>query len=83
MVTAETAAAAAAAAATTDGSLWLVSANPFDVVGCRAAGLPAAWIDRASTGWIDRLGDVVGGLGPTVVASGVDQAVREILRLSS
>ncbi|KAK7738459.1 hypothetical protein SLS53_005978 [Cytospora paraplurivora] len=73
--------------------VWLVSANPFDVVGARSAGLPAAWIDRAGTGWVDRLGDVIFGVGgddddarrrrarPTVIAKGVDEAVGEILRL--
>lgn len=70
--------------------VWLVSANPFDVVGARAAGLRAAWIDRAGTGWVDRLGDVIFGGGddvqkrraqPTVIAKGVDEAVEEILKL--
>jgi 2-haloacid dehalogenase len=65
--------------------VWLVSGNPFDVVGARAAGLQAAWVDRAGGhhgmgGWNDRLGELVGegGVGPTVVVRGVDEAVREI-----
>ncbi|KFY10063.1 hypothetical protein V492_05219 [Pseudogymnoascus sp. VKM F-4246] len=61
-------------------SIWLVSSNPFDIVGARAAGLKAAWVDRAGLGWIDGLGDLVGGKGPTVVVKGVDEAVREIRR---
>lgn len=65
------------------GGVWLVSANPFDVVGAEAAGLRAAWIDRAGTGWVDKLGDIIGGLKPTIVAAGVDEAVEEILRLGS
>lgn len=67
-------------------AVWLVSANPFDVVGARAAGLRAAWVDRQGTGWVDRLGDVIaeyGGGGrdlrPTIVARGVDEAVDKIL----
>lgn len=63
-------------------SIWLVSGNPFDVVGARAVGMQAAWVDRAgghhgSGGWNDRLGELASG-GPTVVAKGVDDAVRAI-----
>ncbi|KAH8888637.1 haloacid dehalogenase [Thozetella sp. PMI_491] len=60
--------------------VWLVSSNPFDVVGARAAGLHAAWVDRAGKGWLDRLGDVIGGIEPTIVVSGVDEAVAQILK---
>lgn len=60
--------------------VWLVSANPFDVVGARAAGLKTCWVDRAGTGWVDELGEELGGLRPDVVVGGVDEAVREILR---
>lgn len=35
---------------------WLISSNPFDVVGARAAGIKAIWVDRAGNGWQDRLG---------------------------
>jgi len=59
--------------------VWLVSANPFDIVGAAAAGLQTAWVDRAGTGWVDRLGAVIGGLRPTLVVSGVDKAVEEIV----
>ncbi|OAF57289.1 hypothetical protein VC83_04583 [Pseudogymnoascus destructans] len=44
------------------------------------AGLKAAWVDRQGLGWIDGLGELVGGKGPTVVVRGVDEAVREIQR---
>jgi len=63
-------------------NIWVISANPFDVVGTRAAGLHAAWIDRAGTGWVDRLGDVIGGIEPTLVVSGVDKAVEAIIERS-
>lgn len=68
------------------GSVWLVSGNPFDVVGARVAGMQAAWVDRAGGhrgmgGWNDRLGEVVGGgVRPTVVVGGVDEAVEAIKR---
>jgi 2-haloacid dehalogenase len=42
--------------------MWLVSGNPFDVVGARACGMQAAWVDRAGNGWQDRLGQE-----PTVI----------------
>lgn len=65
--------------------VWLVTGNPFDVVGARAAGLRAAWVDRAGGhhgmgGWNDRLGELVGrtGVGPTVMVKGVDEAVAAI-----
>lgn len=73
-----------------DAVVWLVSANPFDVAGARSVGLRSAWIDRAGTGWVDRLGEAIFGVGddvrkrrarPTVIAKGVDQAVEEILKI--
>ncbi|KAI8624158.1 haloacid dehalogenase [Xylariaceae sp. FL1651] len=56
--------------------VWVVSANPFDIVGAKAAGLNAAFIDRPGKGWIDRLDDM---RAPSIVASGVDKAIRSIL----
>ncbi|KAG9240961.1 HAD-like domain-containing protein [Calycina marina] len=58
-------------------SMWLVSGNPFDIVGARAAGMNSAWVDRAGNGWLDRLGTIVGD-GPTIVVKGIDEAVKEI-----
>jgi len=64
------------------GTIWLVSGNPFDIVGARAVGWQAAWVDRAgghsgNGGWNDRLGDLVSG-GPTVVVATVEEAVIAI-----
>jgi 2-haloacid dehalogenase len=64
------------------GSIWLVSGNPFDVIGARAAGMQAAWVDRAGGhhgkgGWNDKLGELASG-GPTVIINGVEEAVSEI-----
>ncbi|KAI3319790.1 haloacid dehalogenase [Xylariaceae sp. AK1471] len=58
------------------GDVWVVSANPFDIVGARAAGLKAAFIDRPGKGWIDQLDEM---RAPVVVAGGVDQAIKSIL----
>jgi 2-haloacid dehalogenase len=35
--------------------VWLISSNPFDIIGARAAGMQAAWVDR-SGGLFDTLG---------------------------
>lgn len=56
--------------------VWVVSANPFDIAGARAAGLNAAFIDRPGKGWIDRLDETS---RPTTVALGVEEAVKTIL----
>ncbi|KAJ5046514.1 uncharacterized protein L3040_003757 [Drepanopeziza brunnea f. sp. 'multigermtubi'] len=61
------------------GEVWLVSGNPFDVVGARAVGMQAAWVDRGGKGWVDQLGGLASG-GPTIVVDGVEDAVRGIQR---
>ncbi|PMB67858.1 2-haloalkanoic acid dehalogenase [Beauveria bassiana] len=62
------------------GDVWLVSSNPFDVCGAVAAGLRSAWVDRAGRGWLDGLANGTGN-NPTMVVSGVDEAVKKINRL--
>ncbi|KAK2015427.1 haloacid dehalogenase [Colletotrichum eremochloae] len=64
-----------------EGEIWLVSSNPFDALGARAVGWQSAWIDRGGTGWVDALGSVI-DREPTIVAAGVDEAVRKIMELS-
>jgi 2-haloacid dehalogenase len=56
--------------------VWLVTANPFDAVGAKVAGLRVAWVDRAGNGWVDRLDQIN---VPTIVATGVENAVSGIL----
>ncbi|RYC65014.1 hypothetical protein CHU98_g1196 [Xylaria longipes] len=56
--------------------VWVVSANPFDIVGAKAAGLQAAFIDRPGKGWIDRLDETH---KPSLVAVSVDKAIQSIL----
>ena len=64
------------------GKIWLVSGNPFDVVGARSVGMQAAWVDRkghhGNGGWTDQMGGLVGGVGPTIIVSGVEDAVEGI-----
>ncbi|KFA62055.1 hypothetical protein S40285_02121 [Stachybotrys chlorohalonatus IBT 40285] len=61
------------------GEVWLVTSNPFDVVGAVSAGLKAAWVDRTGLGWVDGLGDTLGSR-PTVIVKGVDQVIEAITR---
>ncbi|RDW84811.1 hypothetical protein BP6252_02401 [Coleophoma cylindrospora] len=70
------------------GKVWLVSGNPFDVVGAKVAGIQAAWVNRSgghhgSGGWNDQLGELCGGVKPTVVVKGVDDAVEAIRKWAS
>lgn len=59
------------------GGMWLVSGNPFDVVGAKAVGMRACWVDRAGAGWVDGL--VQGERGrPDVVVRGVGEVVGGI-----
>ncbi|KAK7992572.1 hypothetical protein PG988_001366 [Apiospora saccharicola] len=56
--------------------VWVVSANPFDIAGARAAGLNAAFIDRPGKGWIDCLDETS---RPNTVALGVEEAMETII----
>ena len=59
------------------GRLWLVSGNPFDVLGARAVGMQAAWVNRGGAGWTDGL--VQGETGkPTVVVKGLGEVVEAV-----
>ncbi|KAJ3955951.1 hypothetical protein N0V92_007498 [Colletotrichum tropicale] len=62
-------------------AIWLISSNPFDALGARAAGWKSAWIDRAGVGWVDALGSTI-GQEPSVVVNGVDEALRKIVEIS-
>lgn len=56
------------------GEMWLVSANPFDIVGARAMEMQAVWVDRAGRGWTDEL--VQGEFGrPTAIVRSLDELV--------
>lgn len=58
--------------------MWLVSGNSFDVVGARAVGMQAAWVDRAGNGWQDMLGG-----GPTVVVRSLEDVADAVARHAS
>ncbi|KAI0821054.1 haloacid dehalogenase [Irpex lacteus] len=52
--------------------VWLVSGNPFDVAGARNFGFQAFWVDRAGTGWVDR----VTALKPSKVVRGLAEIAQ-------
>ncbi len=46
--------------------------NPFDVAGARNCGFQAFWVDRAGTGWVDR----VTALKPSKVVRGLAEIAQ-------
>lgn len=64
------------------GEMWLVSGNPFDVVGARAVGMQAAWVDRAGSGWTDQLIQSDAGK-PTIIVKGLGEVVEGIKKASN
>jgi 2-haloacid dehalogenase len=58
-----------------ENEMWLVSGNPFDVVGARAVGMQAAWVDRAGHGWQDMLGGE-----PTVVVRSLEEVADVVAK---
>ena len=63
------------------GDMWLVSGNPFDVVGAKAVGMKACWVDRGHQGWSDGLVD--GEMGaPDFIGENLGQIVQAILKSS-
>ncbi|KAI4204328.1 MAG: hypothetical protein LQ350_001308 [Teloschistes chrysophthalmus] len=63
------------------GEMWLVSGNSFDVVGAKAVGMKACWVDRAGSGWCDGL--VEGAMGkPDLVVKGLDEVVEGVEKAS-
>lgn len=61
--------------------IWLVSGNPFDVVGARAVVMNAIWADRAGNGWQDSLIEAEKGR-PTEVVKSLDAVVSTIMSTS-
>lgn len=55
--------------------MWLISGNPFDIVGARSAGMNAIWVDRAGKGWQDAC---VPELQPTAIVHSLEQITDKI-----
>jgi 2-haloacid dehalogenase len=58
--------------------VWLVSGNPFDVVGAKSVGMKACWVDRGGNGWTDRLMGDDEEFKPDLIVKGVKDAVEGI-----
>ncbi|CAL5867361.1 uncharacterized protein PFLUO_LOCUS1577 [Penicillium psychrofluorescens] len=56
--------------------LWLVSGNPFDIVGARSMGMNAIWVDRACAGWKDAADPA---LRPTCIVHSLEHVVGAII----
>jgi 2-haloacid dehalogenase len=63
------------------GDVWLISANPFDIVGAGAVGMKAVWVNRSDAGWVDSLGQGEKGR-PTVIVKGLDEVVEAVMKFS-
>jgi len=64
------------------GDMWLVSGNPFDIVGARSVGMQAAWVDRAGNGWADAMVEGENGK-PTVVVKSLEEVVDAVKKHGS
>lgn len=64
-------------AGTTGDDTWLISSNPFDVIGARSAGLYAAWVKRSPQALFDPW-----GIEPTLIVPSLLHLPQEILRRS-
>ena len=60
------------------GDLWLVSGNPFDIVGARTVGMKAIWVNRGDTPWTDHLLGTQDEGRPTAVVSSLEQVMGVI-----
>ena len=49
--------------------IWVISGNPFDVIGARHSGMNAIWINRSGSGWVDA---AVPSLRPTATVTRLD-----------
>lgn len=56
--------------------IWLVSGNPFDIVGARLVGMNAAWVDRAGSGWVDSLGEP--DIEPSVIVKDIGEVAEKV-----
>ena len=54
-------------------AIWLVSSNPFDVIGAKTAGLRAAWVKRDRKAVFDPW-----GVKLDLVVSGLDQLAPQL-----
>jgi 2-haloacid dehalogenase len=56
--------------------IWLISGNPFDIVGATKCGLNAAWLDRAGRDWEDA---AVPALRPRIIGRSLEEVLNSII----
>lgn len=62
-------------------NMWLVSGNPFDIVGAKATGMRACWVDRGGARWVDAL--IEGEEGrPDLVVKGLGEVIEGIKNMT-
>lgn len=57
----------------TGGDAWMISSNPFDVIGAVSAGMKAAWVKRSDTAVFDPW-----GIEPTITVSDLTELRQRI-----
>lgn len=57
----------------TGGEAWLISSNPFDVIGAISAGMKAAWVQRSPEAIFDPW-----GIEPTITVSSLTELEQQI-----
>jgi len=60
------------------GTLWLVSGNPWDVIGARSTGLEAAWVQRDPNTVFDPW-----GINPTLVVRNLYELANQLPKLAT
>ena len=60
-------------AKTTSSEAWLISSNPFDVIGAMAAGMRAVWVKRSDKALFDPW-----GVTPTVTITNLSELATAI-----
>jgi len=68
---------------TTASNIWLITSNPFDIVGANASGLNTAWVDRSGVGWVDQLSVMVADphtACPDVIGTRISDIIDEIMK---
>jgi 2-haloacid dehalogenase len=59
----------------TGGEAWLISSNPFDVIGAISAGMKSAWVRRSPDAVFDPW-----GIEPTITVSSLVELTRKLTR---
>ena len=63
-------------------NIWLVSGNPFDIVGARTVGMKAIWVNRGDSSWTDHLLGTQDEGRPTAIVTSLEH-VMDVVRQNS